>query len=320
MFETYSRRDIYISTQSVLFLCLFLYLNESECNINDIYEKFIIIWKRGSTMYFVYGEDNVKIAVYDLNPEGNKTIIMIHGWPLSEKIFEYQKDMLIHAGYRVITMDLRGFGNSDVPAYGYGYNQFASDVYSIVTCLGLTSFTLVGFSMGGAIALRYMGLFKGFGVNKLCLLGAAAPCYTRRIDFPYGVSREMVDDFISDISTDRADFCAHFSQLLFYQPHSEAILDWFQDISLSASGLGTKYAAYSLRDEDCRADISMVNVPTGIFHGEEDRVVPYKLGEIQHEWIKGSKMYSFKYSGHGIFYDELELFNKYFLDFLEDRD
>lgn len=269
-------------------------------------------------MYFVSGEDGVKIAVYDLNPEGEKTIVMIHGWPLSEKIYEYQKEMLICSGYRVITIDLRGFGNSDVPAAGYCYDQFAADIYNVVRTLGLNTFTLVGFSMGGAIVLRYMGLFQGYGVDKLCLLGAAAPCYTRREGFPYGVTKESVDQLIIQSSIDRPKLCENFSQMLLNQMHSDAVKSWFEQVALTASGLGTKYAAVALRDEDCLEDIETVKVPTGIFHGEKDLIVPYELGVIQHNMIKGSKMYTFKNSGHGIFYDELEMFNQYFMKFLKE--
>lgn len=33
-------------------------------------------------MFYINSSDNAKIAVYDLNPEGYKTIVLIHGWPL----------------------------------------------------------------------------------------------------------------------------------------------------------------------------------------------------------------------------------------------
>ena len=137
-------------------------------------------------MYYITTSDHVKIAVYDLNPGSDKAILLIHGWPLNEKMYEYQKSMLLCTGYRVITMDLRGFGNSDAPACPYDYNRMADDIYTVVCKLNLRSFTLVGFSMGGAIVSRYMGRYQGHGVKKLCLLAAAAPRFTQTADFPYG--------------------------------------------------------------------------------------------------------------------------------------
>ena len=69
--------------------------------------------------YFVTVEPGVKLYVEDINPGGSKTIVFIHGWPLSHKQFEYQFDVLPAMGYRCIGIDWRGFGNSDKPMSGY---------------------------------------------------------------------------------------------------------------------------------------------------------------------------------------------------------
>ena len=127
-------------------------------------------------MFYVNSTDGVKIAVYDYNCGGTETVLLVHGWPLSHKIYEYQIPILVRMGYRVVALDLRGFGMSDVPGCGYSYDQMAADIHQVVKRLRLWSFTLVGFSMGGAISLRYMRLFRGYGVKKLILLAAAAPC------------------------------------------------------------------------------------------------------------------------------------------------
>ena len=70
-------------------------------------------------MFFISSNDNAKIAVYDLNPNGERTIVLVHGWPLSHKMFEYQIPSLLKSNYRIIMIDLRGFGNSDVTYTGY---------------------------------------------------------------------------------------------------------------------------------------------------------------------------------------------------------
>ena len=100
-------------------------------------------------MYFVKTTDEVNLAVYDLNPKGKRTILFIHGWPLSHLIFEYQLEMLLSENWRVVTMDLRGFGNSDVPAGGYCYDQLAEDIYRVVCALRLDRFVLAGFPWEG---------------------------------------------------------------------------------------------------------------------------------------------------------------------------
>ncbi|MBU9725508.1 alpha/beta fold hydrolase [Diplocloster modestus] len=268
-------------------------------------------------MYYITTSDHVKIAVYDLNPGSDKAILLIHGWPLNEKMYEYQKSMLLCAGYRVITMDLRGFGNSDAPACPYDYNRMADDIYTVVCKLNLRSFTLVGFSMGGAIVSRYMGRYQGHGVKKLCLLATAAPRFTQTADFPYGETFSEVNRLICLAETDRAQLSDNFSQMLLYSPHSESIKKWFADLSLSASGIATVQTGYALRDEDLREDLSRIKVPTGIFHGTRDQVVPYSLALQQQERIADSTLFTFHNSGHGIFYDELDCFNQSFLSYLK---
>lgn len=269
-------------------------------------------------MYYITSNDGTKIAVYDYNPQGKQTVFLIHGWPLSHKIFEYQINLLTDCGYRVVAVDLRGFGRSDTPACGYSYNQMSTDVYEVVRQLRLQRFILTGFSMGGAIALRYMNRFHSLGVYRLILLSAAAPCFAQRPGFPYGKPLQDVDDLIRLAKTDRPQLCQNFSRQLFACPHSEAVVDWFGDIALSASGIGTIKCAIALRDEDVQKDFRSVSVPTYIIHGDKDVIVPRKLAEIQHQNICGSKLITLADSGHGIIYDQLETFNSIFMGAIED--
>lgn len=265
-------------------------------------------------MFRVKATDGVKIAVHEYNYCGWRTIVLIHGWPLSSKIYEYQLIPLLQEGFHIVAIDLRGFGQSDTPASGYCYDQMATDIYTVVKALKLKRFVLTGFSMGGAVVLRYMKLFCGYGVSRLVLLAAAAPSWTKREDFPYGLSRQYVDELIDQALTDRAQLAYNFShKQLFVSKQSEAIKNWFEDITLSASGIGTVETAYSLRDEDGRMDLDYVHVPTWIIHGKQDQVVSSELVKIQHECIHNSILIQLENSGHGIMYDELEVFNRHFI-------
>ena len=257
--------------------------------------------------------NGVKIAVHEFNREcGGQTVVFLHGWPLSHKIFEYQINLLIELGYHVVGVDFRGFGASDAPAHGYDYNQMARDVHAVIRCLGLTCVTLAGFSMGGAVALRYMRLFGGWQVRKLILLAAAAPRFTKAPDFPHGLDKRDVDALIEKANRDRPALCREFVDTkLFAGNHSRAVKNWFAGIAESASGIGTIKAAVSLRDEDGRDDFKCIRVPVFIIRGEKDTVVPVDVTDLQHKEIKGSVLLSLKNSAHGIFYDELDNFNNY---------
>ena len=60
-------------------------------------------------------------------------VVLIHGWPLSHRMWESQINALTAAGYRCIAYDRRGFGESGKPAGGYDYDTFASDLNDLMT-------------------------------------------------------------------------------------------------------------------------------------------------------------------------------------------
>lgn len=268
-------------------------------------------------MFYVKTRDNVKIAVQDINSKSSRSILFVHGWPFNNKIFEYQINLLSELGVRCITMDLRGFGSSDVSAGGYSYYTLAKDIHSVILSTKPKNLTLAGFSMGGAIAVKYMSLFKGYGVHKLALLAAAAPSFTKRDNYPYGMTVEEVNKLIRQSYVDRPQMVSDFSKKLFAQQHSQNLRSWIKQIAISSSGIGTIQTAISLRDEDLRNELCNIKVPTGIFHGKADKICPYEFALIMKEEIKNSTLYTLDDSGHVIFYDELEKFNQIFLEYLD---
>ena len=187
----------------------------------------------------------------------------------------------------------------------------------MVEQLSSDRFVLAGFSMGGPIAIRYLSKFGQGKVDKLLLMGAAAPLFTQRDDFSIGMKPEEVDDIISQIEKDRPAFLAEFADLFFEQKHSPQFLDWFQSLGLEAGAHATLNSAAALRDEDLRGELSSITVPTAIFHGKKDQICPYELAEVLDKEIPNSVLVPFKDSGHGINADEPERFNNELLSFLK---
>lgn len=267
--------------------------------------------------YYIKVEPNVKIYVEDLNEEGEKTILFLHGWPGSHKLFEYQFDQLPKMGYRCIGIDTRGFGNSDKPYKGYDYDRLSDDVRYVIEVLELSDITLAGHSTGGAIAIRYMARHKGYGVSKLALFAAAAPSLIKRPNFFYGLDEETVIQIIKGTYTDRPNMLQGFGDIFFYQHITEAFSDWFFKIGLQAAGWATASIAKTWINEVLFSDLEKIYVPTLIIHGIHDKVVPFELGQVQEQIIKNSKLIPFKYSGHASFYDERSRFNEELTKFIE---
>lgn len=117
--------------------------------------------------------EKVKIYYQDLG-EG-PPVVLIHGWPLSHEMWEYQLNTLIEGGFRVIAYDRRGFGKSSKPWNGYDYDSLTQDLKALIETLDLRDVTLVGFSMGGGEAVRYLSRYGAERISKLVLLGSVTP-------------------------------------------------------------------------------------------------------------------------------------------------
>lgn len=269
--------------------------------------------------YYIEVERNVNIYVEDIDPGSCKTIVFLHGWPVSHKMFEYQFNQLPCRGYRCIGIDFRGFGNSDKPWRGYDYDQLADDVRCVVEALELQDFVLGGHSTGGAVAIRYMARHCGYGVAKLALFAAAAPSLIQRPYFPHGLKAEDVEKIIQDTYNDRPKMLQEFGDMFFFQYVTEPLAEWFFQLGLQAAGWATAAVAKSWLDEErLFSDLETIDVPTLILHGIHDRVCLFPLALVQQEEIRNSKLVPFKYSGHGLFYDQREKFNQELLDFIEE--
>lgn len=268
--------------------------------------------------YYVKVEPNVKVYVEDLNPDGEKTIVFLHGWPGSHKLFEYQFNYLPRLGYRCIGIDQRGFGKSDKPYEGYDYDRLSDDVRCVINCLKLHDFILAGHSTGGAIAVRYMSRHNGYGVSKLALFAAAAPSLIKRPNFPYGLEEVVVTKIIDDAYNDRPKMLSDFGDIFFFQHITRPFSDWFLGLGLEAASWSTIAIANTWINEVLFYDLREINVPTLIIHGIHDKVVPFPLGQIQNQSITNSKLVPFEFSGHASFYDEQDRFNEELVKFIEE--
>lgn len=266
---------------------------------------------------FIEVEPNVNLHITDYGQ--GKPVVLIHGWPLSDEMFEYQYKELVNNGFRAIGITLRGYGKSDKPYGSYSYDQHATDIRKAFDLLGLEDVTLVGFSMGGAICVNYMSLFNGARVEKLVLAGAAAPIWTQRDNFPYGHSLDEVNNLIALCNKNRPKLIEEFSKIFASEEDAlpEGINKWFYDINLSASGYATEQGLIALRDTDLRPALEKIEVPTAIIHGKKDKVCPFDLAEQMHKSIKDSELIPCEKSGHALFYEQREEFNEELIKFVK---
>jgi len=268
---------------------------------------------------YIEVEPNVRLHVTDLGT--GKPVVLIHGYPLSDAMWEYQYTALVKAGYRVIGITLRGFGQSDKPFGKYDYDQFATDIKSVLDQLDIKDATIGGHSMGGAIALHYVAKFDGAHISKLALFSAAAPCHTKKPDYPYPLfTNEDITNWIALCETDRPALLAAVGSKFTLTPTSltPGIGGWLYGQELQSSAYAMAQALIALRDEDLRADLPKIKVPTLIFNAKQDQIVAYTLAEQMNKAIAGSKLVAFDKSGHASFVEEKDKFNEEFIKFIKE--
>ncbi|MBE0662411.1 MAG: alpha/beta hydrolase [Bacteroidales bacterium] len=264
---------------------------------------------------YIESEPNVRLHITDAGK--GRPIVLIHGWPLSDEMFEYQYNDLVNNNFRVIGITLRGFGKSDKPFGAYDYGVHALDLKNILNKLEIEDAVMGGFSMGGAVAIRYASVDDGAHVTKLALFGAAAPIWTQRDDFPYNLPKSAVDELIELNYKDRPKLLADFAKIFSATETSlnEGIGSWLNGICLSASSHATAQCLIALRDTDLREDLAKIKIPTLIMHGKKDKICSFDLGEQMKAMIKNSQLIAFEKSGHSLFLEETRKFNSELIKF-----
>ncbi len=277
--------------------------------------NYINVGKENSNNIELYYEDHGK----------GKPVVLIHGWPLNGSSWEKQVPVLVNSGYRVITYDRRGFGNSSKPMSGYDYDTLAEDLQKIVMKLDLHDMTLVGFSMGGGEVARYIGNYGTERVSKAVFMAAIPPFLLKTPENPEGVDASVFDGFKKAIAADRpaliSSFLSNFynTDVLMGDRISEDAVKLSWNVAAIASPKGTLDCVNAWLT-DFRDDLMQIDVPTLIIHGDADRILPIEAtGMRMPELIKGSKLVVINGGPHGLNWTHAELVNKELLEFLGQR-
>ncbi len=267
-------------------------------------------------------ENSTDIELYYEDHGTGRPVILIHGWPLSGASWEKQVPVLLRAGYRVITYDRRGFGESSKPATGYTYDVLAEDLHKLIMKLDLRDITLVGFSMGGGEIARYLGVYGSERVSSAVFISSVTPYLLKTDINPEGVDASEFDEIKDAITNDRPEFLAKFLNdfykggLLKGRSVSDELFGLHWNVSAAASPIATRECVTAWL-EDFRADLAKIEIPTLVIHGDSDRTVPYEAsGKRMPQYLKLTRLITIEGGPHGIFWTHAEEVNRHLLTFL----
>ncbi|THG30990.1 alpha/beta fold hydrolase [Naasia lichenicola] len=250
-----------------------------------------------------------------------RPIVLIHGWPLSGASWAHQVPAFEAAGYRVITYDRRGFGQSDKPLTGYTYDTLTEDLHALLEALDVTDVTLVGFSMGGGEVARY---FTKYGTERLhsVVFAAAVPPFLAHLPGnPDGPLEEsLAAKMTAQLTADQEAFYDDFVTQFFSVDGTLVVSEVERQSALELTKLADKNAALktmaAFAHTDFRDDLKLVTVPTLVIHGDGDGTVPFEgSGKRTHEAIPASELHVIAGGPHGINASHPDEFNRVLLEF-----
>jgi non-heme chloroperoxidase len=224
-------------------------------------------------------ENSTPIELYYEDHGSGPALVLLHGWPVDSRSWEPQIHPLLDAGFRVITYDRRGFGQSSRPTEGYDFDTLAADLDKLLTELDLREVTLIGFSLGTGELARYIGTFGTDRLKGCVFIESLAPSFAKSDDNPEGVDEAGVAGVQQAILDDRftwlTGLIGDFLNLDEYlgKRVSEETVRTIWDAGADASPWATWACPPGWLD-DFTGDIKRIDIPTLILHGTADRILP----------------------------------------------
>lgn len=255
--------------------------------------------------------DDIQL-VYDDAGMGH-AIVLIHGYPFNRSLWTEQVEAL-SSRYRVVTPDLRGFGESDSSEGPVTMNRMAQDVAQLMDHLRIQQAVIAGLSMGGYVALAFIKQSPS-RVKALVLADTRAQADTEEVK---QTRLQQAEKALSEGMAGIAD--AMLPKLLTPETVSKRpeVVKRVRDMMLKTKPQGAASALLGMAErEDQREFISTVAVPTMILVGREDAITPVADSEKMQSKIAPSHLVVLDNAGHVSNLEQPEGFNFALLKFLD---
>jgi 3-oxoadipate enol-lactonase len=242
---------------------------------------------------------------YKLEGEGAETVVLVNGLADDLESWGYQTPALVEAGFRVLTFDNRGVGESDKPAGPYTTKLFAQDTKALVDSLGISDFHLLGVSMGGMIVQEYALAYPGDlrSLIPACTYAAPGPFCTRM----FALWEEMAP--VMGLKTVMQDVTLWAFTQEFFETRQDELAEFEEAMATLQMPIDAYLAQLSsIQTHDTTARLGALSLPTTVIAGEEDILIPVDLTRRLQQGIAGSEWVTVP-GGHACIWEHPEPFN-----------
>ncbi|HET9477733.1 MAG TPA: alpha/beta hydrolase [Pyrinomonadaceae bacterium] len=263
--------------------------------------------------------DGVRVHYQEAGDRSNPVLVLIHGFASSTLVWSKVFLKLAQAGFRVIAVDLLGYGYSGKPRNGeYTIAGQASLLIRLLERLGIKRATLVGSSYGGAVAAT-CALDHPHRVEKLVLVGTVNNNEPLRFKVMRIFSSRVVGDVVSPLLIGSRRLLRKRMKRV-YDRHAWVLDERRVDarhFPLRASGTQRAIirTVRGWNAERISSDAHLIRQPTLLLWGENDLEIPLADGERLHQEIPGSRLVVFLACGHLPHEEYPEAFTKVVADF-----
>jgi pimeloyl-ACP methyl ester carboxylesterase len=229
-----------------------------------------------------------RIVGYDVEGKG-KTVLLLHGWGANRSTLKSVAQKL-SKDYKVLLVDVPGFGESARPESAWGVGDYAEWVIRFLHKIQAdTLYGLIGHSNGGAIAIKLTS--GGFPLQRLILLGASG---IRKKDS----GRKLLYKAVAKTGK--------VATLALPKKVKLKVRDrWYRQIGSElyhAPGMESTFKKVTA--EDLLLESAMISCPTLLIYGSQDEATPPLFGRMFHESIEGSRLDIIEGAGHYTFIDK----------------
>ena len=268
--------------------------------------------------------DGARVHYQEFGDPSKPTMVLIHGYTASLYVWKTTAPMLADAGFHVVALDLLGFGYSDKPrSFDYAITSQARIVARFMNRLGIGQATLIGSSYGGAVAAT-LALDYPERVQKLVLVDAVANDNVKNHPILKLAAIPGIGEVLTPFLIDSRLFQRHrmrgtlapANHKLITDDRVEGILRPLTAADAHHSLLATSRAWSA---ERIQQDAHLINQPTLIVWGEDDKVIPVDDGHKLHQSILHSRFVVLKNCGHVPQEEKSDIFVDVVTEFCRDR-
>ncbi|MUM78376.1 alpha/beta fold hydrolase [Pseudodesulfovibrio sp. F-1] len=241
-----------------------------------------------------------------------RPVIFVHGWTMSSRFWRRQHGLA--DSYQIVTLDLRGHGRSETPIRGHTIPRYARDLREVIRALDIKGATLVGWSMGGSVALEYWQQFGSDRLSGIALVESSpypmadASWNTHRFR---GLGPEAVQTEMEAMRQDRAAFGSRFVNEMFISGQAPAhALRWMcaEHLLTDDQTAAAVYEDYAARDYVPL--LPSLTLPALAVYGRSRHMCfGPSAGRFVAGSIPGAHLAVLERSGHLPFYEEPDTFN-----------